>query len=40
MLHKTYRLWTASRNISLEGLNQFHGAKLALTPGVHKDTFG
>ena len=29
-----------SKNILLEGLNQFHGANLALNSGVDQDTFG
>ena len=36
---KKYRLWTVSKNISLEGLNQFHVANLALNSYVDQDTF-
>ena len=37
---KKYRLGTVSKNILLEGLNQFHGANLALYSDVGQDTFG
>ena len=35
---KKYRLGTVSKNILLEGLNQFHGANLALSSDVDQDT--
>ena len=37
---KKYRIGTVSKNILLEGLNQFHGANLALNSDVDQDTFG
>ena len=37
---KKYRLGTVSKNILLAGLNQFHGANLALNSDVDRDTFG
>ena len=37
---KKYSLGTVSKNILLEGLNQFHGANLALNSDVDKGTFG
>ena len=37
---KKYRLGTVSKNILLEGLNQFHGANLALNSDVDEDIFG
>ena len=37
---KKYRLGTVSKNILLEGLNQFQGANLALNSDVDQDTFG
>ena len=36
---RKYRLGTVSKNILLEGLNQFHGANLALNSDVDQDTF-
>ena len=36
---KKYRLGTVSKNILLEGLNQFHGANLALNSDVEPNTF-
>ena len=35
---KMYRLGTASKNILLDGLNQFHGANLTLSSDVDQDT--
>ena len=35
-----YRRGTVSKNILLEGLNQFHGANLILDSDVDKGTFG
>ena len=35
---KKYCLGTVSKNISLEGLNQFHGANLTLSSDVDQDT--
>ena len=35
---KKYRLGTVSKNILLEGLNQFHGANLTLCSDVNEDT--
>ena len=35
---KKYRLGTVSKNILLEGLNQFHGANLTLKSDVDQDT--
>ena len=35
---KKYRLGTVSKNSSLEGLNQFHGANLTLSSDVFQDT--
>ena len=32
--------WHSQYNILLEGLNQFHGANLALNSDVDQDTFG
>ena len=37
---KKYRFGTVSKNILLEGLNQFHGANLALNSNVDQDTIG
>ena len=37
---KKYRLGMVSKNILLEGLNQFHGANLALNSDVDHDIFG
>ena len=37
---KKNRPGTASKNTPLEGLNQFHGANLALNCDVDQDTFG
>ena len=37
---KKYRLWTVNIVILLEGLNQFHGANLALNSDENQDTFG
>ena len=37
---KKYRLGTVCKNILLEGLNQFHGANIALNSDVDQDTFG
>ena len=37
---KKYRLGTVSKNILLEGSNQFNDAKLALNSNVDQDTFG
>ena len=37
---KKYRLGTVSKNILLEGLNQFRGANPALNSDVDQDTFG
>ena len=37
---KKYHLWTVSKNILLEGLNQFHGANLTLDSDVDQGTFG
>ena len=37
---KKYRLGTVSKNVFLEGLNQFHGANLVLNTDVDQDTFG
>ena len=39
-LQKKYRLGTVSKNVLLEGLNQFHGANPALNSDVDQDTFG
>ena len=36
---KKYRFGTVSKNILLEGLNRFHGAKLALSSDVDLDTW-
>ena len=36
---KKYRLGRVSKNILLEGLNQFHGANLTLDSGVDNYTF-
>ena len=36
---KKYRLGTVSKIILLEGLNQFHGANLALNSDVDQDIF-
>ena len=33
-----YRLGTVSKNILLEGLNQFHGTNLILSSNVDQDT--
>ena len=38
--HKKYRLGTVSKNILLAGLNQFHGANLALNSDVDQGKFG
>ena len=37
---KKFRLGTVSKNILLEGLNQFHGANHTLDSDVGQDTFG
>ena len=37
---KKYRLRTVSKNVLLEGLNQFHGANLTLNSDEDQDTFG
>ena len=37
---KKYRLGTVSKNILLEGLNQFHGANFVFNSDVDQDTFG
>ena len=37
---KKYHLGTVSKNILLEGLNQFHGTNLALNADVDQDIFG
>ena len=38
-LQKKHRLGTVSKNILLEGLNQFNGANLALNSDEDQDTF-
>ena len=35
---KKYRLGTVSKNILLEGLNQFHSANLTISSDVDQDT--
>ena len=37
---KKYHLGRDSKNILLEGLNQFHGVNLAFNSDVDQDTFG
>ena len=39
-LQKKYRLGMVGKTSLLEGLNQFHGANLALNSDVDQDTFG
>ena len=37
---KKYRIGTVSKNILLQGLNQYHGANLALYSDVDQDIYG